>query len=132
MVQSIGAVIGGFLIMAVLVVVTTAVASAALLKAPEPNSPQKPNAVYLAANLICSFLAALAGGYACCWIAPYAPMNHAVALAILMAVMSVLTAITSRPNNGQPQWYPWVIAVIGVTGILAGAASWLWFKGSSL
>lgn len=119
---SIASVIGGFLATAILVGVSNAVASAAFNTQPKPDSPATVPSTYLTANLILSLLAAVAGGYICGWIAPTRPIIHVLVLAGLFTTMSLLTAVTTGAEPGQPTWYPWVIGIIGLSGVLIGGA----------
>lgn len=120
--RSIAAVLVGYLVTAVLVIVGTVAASAALL----PGAGRDPTVVvptlYLAVNLGLSLLAAAAGGYVCGWIAPARPFLHAAILAGLFEILSLSMALSSGAAPGQPRWYPWVIGLLGMAGVLAGGA----------
>jgi hypothetical protein len=122
MLISIVAVVGGFAVTAILVVVGTAVATAAILRDPARDPTAVVPALYLAVNLALSLLAAVAGGYVCSWIAPTRPFVHAVALAGFFEALSLATAVTSGAAPGQPTWYPWVIGLICASGVIAGGA----------
>lgn len=112
-IRSILALLGGFLLMAALVIIGT-FAAAALL-APDGI----PNATYLIANLLLSFLAAIAGGYGCAWIAGRAPRLHAAMLALIVLVLGLV----SEGRSAQPHWYPLLIPFLGALGVMIGA--WL-------
>ena len=126
MLRSIGAVLGGFAVMAVLVMIGTIAAAAALI--PGGMSTMRTGAdkgtvpkIYLAANLILSLLAAIAGGYVTTRIVIDNPMMHSVALAAFVLVMSVVSAGQNHGNaNGQPAWYSKAIACVGICGVLLG------------
>ncbi|HYH81837.1 MAG TPA: hypothetical protein VEX86_18665 [Longimicrobium sp.] len=111
--------------MMVLIVLVGSVAVAALLvpgglEAMQASTrPQLP-AAYLAANLVLSFGAAVAGGWLTARIGAYAPLKHAAVLATVIALMSI--PMLSAPQPGQPSWYGWAIAAAGVIGSLAGGA----------
>ncbi len=126
MFRSIGAVLGGFVTMAVLVMIGTIAAAAALI----PGGVQTvrngtanrtvPKS-YLTANLTLSLLAAIAGGYVTTRIAVDNARMHAMALAALVLVMSVMSAGQNRGKaNGQPAWYSKAIACVGIAGVLLG------------
>jgi len=122
MLASILAVLGGFAAMALLVMVTTAVAAATLIPGgmkgmATPGAPL-PRA-YLTANLACSALAAFLGGFITARLAPDRPFFHAVALAALMCVMGILSA--RQAAGRQPAWYPWVLCTVMPAIALIGA-----------
>lgn len=128
MLRSIGAVLGGFVAMAVLVMIGTAAAMAAFVPGGLGTMRSGgaagglPNR-YLVANLTISFLAAVAGGTVTAIIAAANPRQHTLALAAFVLVMSVVSARQSAGHSatgGQPSWYSWVIAVIGVVGVIVG------------
>ena len=126
MLHSILAVLGGFATMAILVMVGTMLATAALVpgglartRSGENGGPV-PNG-YLAANLIISLLAAIAGGWVTVHIAGTQRREHTFALAGFVFFMSLVTMLQSRKKaTGQPPWYLWVIAVIGLCGVFIG------------
>lgn len=106
MLRSILAVLGGFAAMAVIVMATTAVAASVLvpggmraMSAPDRPLPK----AYLTVNLLCSALAALLGGIVTARLATTAPLPHGAALALLMVVMSLLSA--RQAAGRQPRWY---------------------------
>jgi len=123
MLRSVAAVLGGFIAMAIVVMVGTMAASATLLPgrlsrmqsgAPAGGVSRR----YLIANLAVSLLAAAIGGVLAARIAGSHPMVHVVVLAALVLLMS---AVSARGNSAdQPSWYPRVIAMIGVGGVLIG------------
>ena len=81
----------GFLTMAVLVAVLTA-----LLMRLTPSwvgEQGKPRPGYIFVNLCYSFLAAAAGGYVTSWVAVANPMYHVMALGIIVLALAALSAI---------------------------------------
>jgi hypothetical protein len=127
MLRSVLSVIVGYVVVAIVVVVTTMLAAMALIpgarNAMKSGTHPPPTRAYLVANLACSVLAAVAGGYVTAVMAIVAPLQHAAALAVLFAVVSLATSRGGRPQPGQPRWYPLTILVLGVAGALAGG--WL-------
>jgi hypothetical protein len=121
-----GAIVIGFLVATILVMLVTYVA--ALLLVPDfPEDPQAlPTGAYLVANLVGSYLAAVAGGYAAARIAGRAPLMHAGALALLFLAMTAASGAESAP--GQPAWYPATVAMLGAVGALSGG--WLQSRGA--
>ena len=120
MLLSIAAVIGGFLVTAILVSISTALASVVFGVQQKPDAAETVPAAYLAANLCFSLLSAIVGGYICGWIAPTNPLVHAAVLAALFGALSLGTAVTTGAAPGQPGWYPWAIGLIGISGVLVG------------
>ena len=124
MIRSILAVLAGYLICAIIVIVTVGVATVVLI----PNAMeimktgQMPpmSTAYLVANLTCSFIAALVGGFVTAVIARRAPLAHAGALAVLFAVISIATRRAASAAPGQPEWYAMGVLGVGVVGVLAG------------
>lgn len=120
--RSLAAVIAGFGFMASTVMVGTMIAARLFLPggmaaggAPAGRVPLP----YLAASLVVSFFGAVFGGWLAARIGRANPMGHAVALAAVTAVMAVVSAVQTAPGP-QPAWYPAVMGVIGVAGVLAG------------
>lgn len=73
---------------------------------------------YAFVNLAGSFAAAAAGGYVVAWLTPAAPMQHALALAMIVLVLSALTALQSRGK--LPVWYLLVLVALTPVGVVAG------------
>lgn len=122
MLRSILAVLGGFATMAVLVMVTTAIAAATLIPggmqaAMTPGTPLPPR--YLTTNLACSALAAFAGGFVTVRLAPDRPFVHGIALALLMGVMAIISA--RQAGDRQPRWYQVVLGTVMPAVALVGA-----------
>jgi hypothetical protein len=111
--RSAGALLAGFVSMALLVGLSVPVALALTGRfGPQPNPP------YLAANIGFSVLAAIVGGFVCGWIAGRAPLVHSLVLAAIVLVLGAVSAL--QPAPGQPAWYPWTMAVVGAVGVCAG------------
>lgn len=114
--KSVFALMAGFAVMTVLVIVLTAV-----LQRRFPawvGVPTRPRPAYIAVNLAWSFLAAVAGGYVTAWIAAENPLGNALALAIVVLAMSAISALQARGR--QPVWYQIALLVISPLGVLAG------------
>jgi hypothetical protein len=118
MLRSAGAVVVGFIVAAVLVMLVTFVASWFLVPGFRENPMAPPTGPYLVANVLGSLLAAVAGGYAAARAAGRAPLMHAGALGLLLLGMTVASG--GEPAPGQPAWYPMAIAVLAAAGALAG------------
>jgi hypothetical protein len=73
----------------------------------------------LVVSLIGSVIAAVTGGWAAARVGSHAPFQHAAALAILIAFMTIIVW-ANTPAGTQPAWYLPVVGVIGVLGVLAG------------
>lgn len=77
---------------------------------------------YVAASFVTSASVAILGGWLTARIAGRSPMGHAIALAAVFGVLTVI-AVTSVHVPGQPAWYGPTVGAIGVAGILVGG--WL-------
>jgi hypothetical protein len=122
--RSIAAVVAGFGFMASTVMVGSIIASALFVPsgmtgAQGGGAPAAMPVLYVAANLLFSLLGAVMGGWLAARIGAFAPLSHAIALAIVTAVLAAMSAL--HPGDGaQPAWYPPVVGILGVAGILLG------------
>ena len=122
MLRSILAVLVGFVAMAVVVMIGTAVAMRAL----QPHEgdatalAMRLNPAYLTANLVLSGVAALIGGYVVATIARHDPIRHGIALALLILVMSVVSM--RRAGATQPRWYQLTLATAMPLIAIGGSA----------
>jgi hypothetical protein len=110
------ALLAGFASMALLVGVATAV----LVKfAPGwVGETGKPRAGYILVNLGYSLVAAMVGGFVTGWIAKNNPLYQALALALIVLLLSALSAVQQRGK--QPIWYQ--LTLLGLTpfGVFLG------------
>jgi hypothetical protein len=115
--RSVGAVVAGFLTMAVMVMVLTVIAVKAMgLKSGQPTSG------YLVLNVVYSLAAAALGGWVTGWIARPRSLEHGYVLGGLMVVMGVLSYFQYKGT--QPVWYQVLMTVVpGIIAILA--AGWV-------
>lgn len=114
--RSVLALLAGFATMIAIVFVTTMV----LMKsAPRwVGTPGRPNPAYVLVNMGYSFIAALAGGYVTACIAAADPLQTVLVLAVVVLVMSALSALECRGR--QPVRYQVFLAVLGPFGIVLG------------
>ncbi len=106
----------GFLTMAILVAVLTA-----LLVRLTPSwvsEEGKPQPGYIFVNLGYSFLAAAAGGYVTAWLAVANPLFHVLVLAIIVLALAALSALQAKGK--QPVWYQLTLVAMTPIGVLAG------------
>jgi hypothetical protein len=130
-VLSIGA---GLVAMMVVVMAGTAAATAAFVPGGIAGAMQKPAdgvapplpGSYLTANLLVSLAAAILGGWVASRFAPFHPQTHVYVLTLVAGLLAVPSAIKAG-SMGQPSWYGWVIAVVGIAGVLIGG----WVEGAS-
>jgi hypothetical protein len=124
MLRSVAAIVAGYGVMS-LTVIGGIIIGAALfvpggVRAMSAGAPPTAlPAAYLAANLVTGALGAVLGGWFTARIAAFAPFGHAAVLAAVVATLAIATA-ASAPATPQPGWYPIVIGVIGVAGVLTG------------
>lgn len=122
MIRSVLAVLGGFVTMAIIVMVSTAVAAQALIpggvRAMATPGVSPPRA-YLVANLGASALAAFIGGVVTARIATAVPFTHGLYLAGLMCIMGAVSA--RMEGDRQPRWYQVVMCTVMPAIAVAGA-----------
>ena len=123
MLQSILSIVVGYLVMAIIVMIGTIAAAAALVPGGlsamrRAEGPPAPTKNYLYANLALSLVAAIVGGWLTARMAPFAPFTHVAALAVLIVAMALISAKYQAAR--QPSWYSWTIAIVGVAGVLIG------------
>jgi hypothetical protein len=121
--RSIVAIVAGFGFMASTAKVGTILAAALFIPGGAGSFaagavPASLPVAYFAANIATSFLGAVFGGWLAARIGAWAPLAHAVALAVLTAVLSV--ALAFQASSAQPGWYAILVGIIGVGGILLG------------
>jgi hypothetical protein len=125
--QSIGAVIAGYLVSAILTAATIAILGALF-----PESYTAESIGWVVFNVIYGCVFAVVGGYVVAWLAPSSPFAHAVVLGLLMSVFAAFTgyAISAAPPSpeyvNQPGWYYPVLAITVLPSILLGA--WLYLR----
>ncbi len=126
MLHSVLAVVVGYVAMAILVMITTAVAVRFVLHQPltAMRSPQthQLSAAYLVANVAGSAVAAVAGGAVTAAIAADHRVRHGVALAGLMLLMAMLSM--RQMGSAQPRWYRAVLVTVMPALAVGGAALW--------
>ena len=119
--RSVAAIAVGLGFMAATVTVGILVASA-LIGGGEPadgKSFAAAVALYLYVNLVICGIGAILGGWLAARIASFAPYGHAAVMAAIVAVLSITTA-TGAPAPAHPGWYPSVLGLVAVLGVLLG------------
>lgn len=134
------AVVGGYLVMAIVVFV----AFTGLYLGMGPDRAFQPGTYYvstlwIAVSLAVNLLAAIAGGFACAWISRGAAAKVLAALVLLLGIAFAIPVIDSskdpRPiqreadtpnlvamtNGRQPVWMALSLPLIGAVGTLLGA-----------
>lgn len=125
--QSIGAVLAGYVVSAILTGILIAVLG---MLFPESYKPE--NTEWVVFNVIYGCAFAVIGGYVAARLAPSHPFIHAIVLGVLMAVFALITgyAISAAPPTpeylNQPGWYYPTLAVTVLPSILLGA--WLYMR----
>ena len=108
------AVVAGYIGMVAIVLATQPIIVRLFLPEAAPNRVTRP---YLAANLSCAFVAAVVAGALCARLSPAPRTRYVLILAVLVLLLSLLSAITDREH---PSWYFAVIGVLAAAGILIG------------
>lgn len=118
------AVLAGFVVMAVVVMIATAVAVRFVLRVPlaamRSAGSRTPSRSYLVTNVAASALAALVGGYTTAAIAGHDQVAHGLVLAAVMVVMSLVSM--RQAAGAQPRWYRVVLAIMMPALAVGGAA----------
>ena len=114
-----GAILAGYAAAAIVVGIGRIATNAAFGLA--TGSP--PTTRYLMTNVVISLLGAVLGGYLCMWLTPTG--RSLVALAGLVAVFMIVGAAYGRAawDASQPPWYLAIVTLLGVLGVLTGAAA---------
>lgn len=81
---------------------------------------------HLFASLGVTAFGALLGGWLTARTAPFAPFQHAVALAAITAMLSI-AAVLAAPASAVSLWIPCVVAILDVLGVLLGG----WLRASA-
>jgi hypothetical protein len=122
------AVLAGFAVMAVVVMIATALALHFVLGVPlaamRSAGPQMLSPSYLVTNVAASALAATVGGYTTAAIAEHDQIGHGLALAAVMVLMSLVSM--RRVDAAQPRWYRVVLATVMPALAIGGAVLGGW------
>lgn len=122
MLRSVGAVLAGFVLATIIVVLTTMIAVALMLPPAGPGMMPEPTGPYLAVNLSCALLAAILGGWLAARLARRAPLGHGMAVGTIMLVLGLAAAaMESDGTSGrQPGWYLYALPLLGWIGASLG------------
>lgn len=120
------AILAGFLLMVLIVMVGTIVATTFFVT--EEIAEMRELTVtlpagYLVANLVISLLAAVAGGWLASRLDGPGRWRPVLGMAALVFLTSLFNMRSPAGSGGTLAWYPWVILVIGVAGTLLGGWS---------
>lgn len=74
-------------------------------------------------NLAGSFAIAAAGGYVTAQVSSPTPMQHVLALGIVVLALAALSAMQSRGQ--RPVWFLLTLLAVAPCGVLAGGLIWL-------
>jgi hypothetical protein len=110
------ALLSGFAVIAIIVVLATALLARTVPQWVGTEGNPRPG--YAFVNLGYSFLAAAAGGYVTAWVSAANPLIHVLVLAIVVLAMGALSALQSRGK--QPIWYSLTLLALVPVGVLAG------------
>jgi hypothetical protein len=114
--QAFLALAGGFAVLTLL-----AIGFAKLLTMLAPSwagEELRPDAAAAFIHLGSSFLAAAAGGYTTAWASAANPLVHVLALALVVLLLSALSALQARGK--QPIWFQLALVAISPIGVFAG------------
>lgn len=74
-------------------------------------------------NIAGSFAAAAGGGYVAAWVSSPTPMQHVLALGIVVLALAAMSALQTRGQ--RPVWFLLALVVAPPLGVLAGGLVWL-------
>jgi hypothetical protein len=122
MLRSVGAVLAGFVAATIIVLLSTVIAVKLMLPPAGPGVMPEPTGSYLAVNLACGLLAAIAGGWLAARLALRAPLGHAMAVGTILLVLGLAAAAmeSDGTSGSQPGWYLYAVALIGWIGASLG------------
>jgi len=119
-IRSVAAVLAGLGFMAATATVGMLVASLALNReTPEVRLTPAAFSTFLVLYVVFCGLGGVFGGWLTARIGSSAPYAHAAALAAVVALLSIEVAM-AVPTPGQPGWYPSLLGIVAVTGVLLG------------
>ena len=119
-IRSIAAVLAGLGFMTATATIGMLVASLALgRETPEVRLPPAAFSTFLSLYVVFCGIGGVFGGWLTARIGSSAPYAHAAALAAVVAVLSIEVAM-AMPTPGQPGWYPSLLGIVAVTGVLLG------------
>lgn len=119
-IRSVAAVLIGLGFMAATATIGMLVASLALgRETPEVRLTSAAYSTFLFLYVVFCGIGGILGGWLTARIGGSAPYGHAAALAAVVAVLSIEVAM-AMPTPGQPGWFPSVLGVVAVTGVLLG------------
>ena len=126
MFRSIGSIIAGFVVIALLVMPMTIVTARIMLgtRSREDMMRMTPTPAYTVVNLAFSAVAGVCGGYLTGWLAGRAPLAHAAGLAAVMFVTglgSFLQNVKGKTSQGRA--YSGTLVILGPVSALIGG--WL-------
>jgi hypothetical protein len=95
------------------------VATLAALRGVDPRHFVAPLG-YLLTNIVVVALAACAGGFATARITVGRSLFTVQVLALILLVSSLAPALRGARQNGEPVWFPFVLALMNPVGVLVG------------
>ncbi len=122
--RSVGAVVAGYFLTALLTAGTIAVLAALF-----PESYVATDRAWVIFNIVYGCAFAVLGGYITARLAPSRPLAHAVALGLIMAVLAIMTSLATAGAPPDPEvaaspaWYYPVLALTVVPSVALGG--WL-------
>ncbi len=107
---------GGFLTVALLIAIATLVEKR--LAPGAASESAQPRRLHLWLNLVLSAVSAAAGGYVTTWIARENPLVHTLALALVVLLLSALSALQLKGK--QPVAYQLTLTALTPLAVLGG------------
>jgi hypothetical protein len=115
MLRSLLAVLAGFGVMAIMMVVFSWMASALT---GVPTDDQTTGFALITVGIV--LISSLAGGMLTGNLAPVKPLMHGIGLAVFF-MLWLIPMLVFGPRLGQPEWYPYVMLLAGAGGAVLGS-----------
>jgi hypothetical protein len=116
--QSVGAVVAGMMAVVVLSIVTdTGLGEVGVL--PEPGKPMVDEELYVLPTIYRSLYTVI-GAYVTAWLAPSAPLRHALAFGGLILALNVIGGVVE--HGFGPTWYPVMLTLLSLPCAWLGGA----------
>ena len=125
--RSIGAIVGGFFVMTALGLLTGMLAFKLFLPTVSAGETLTPTTTFLIVRMALNFLTAFVGGYVAAAISGAARLAHALILAgIIMVISMIGLALAARLNPGAPSpgWYEYSSGLLVPAGVVIGG----WYR----
>jgi len=127
--RSIGAVLAGYVVLAVLIIVLLMAALTIV-----PAWGVGISTAYITVNILLSIFSSACGGWVAAWLAPGQRFQHGLALGLVTLGLGIIYAMNPQAEAGMPQppeWYRYLLAALALPSVLGGSLLYMRFKSST-